>query len=303
MEEEAEEKLFKAGGAVASALKYALEAVNAGVNITELCEELESIIKREGAFPAFPANISVNEVAAHYTGIPGEETVIPEGGVIKVDLGAHIDGYIADGALTISLDKKYVPLLKAAYRALKAAQRALRHGIRLGQVGLVIEREIKSLGFNPISNLTGHKIERYNLHAGKSVPNVATVISRKASEGEVYAVEPFSTDGVGMVVEGRPGGIFRVVSTKRTKNDVLDNMLRDLWREYKSLPFAARWVFASRGSEGLNVLKELEARGRVYQYSVLVERTGGMVAQFEDTFIVRRNNATPLIGVLEIVKL
>ena len=77
------------------------------------------------------------------------------------------------------------------------------HGdMALGKIGSLIETTIKNRGFKPISNLTGHSVGRYLIHAGLSIPNVAQPVSfAKVKTGEIYAIEPFVTlpDAVGRV--------------------------------------------------------------------------------------------------------
>ena len=302
MTEDVIEKLEKAGAAVAQALERALDIVQEGASIRKACQDLENVVLKQGAKPAFPVNISINEVAAHYTAPPTDDPLIPPRSVVKVDIGAHVDGYIADAAITIALDPEHLPLVKAAYDALKVALSTLKHGVSLRLVGAAVERCILANGYVPIRNLTGHKIERYNLHAGKSVPNVAVWSLARAEEGEIYAVEPFVTDGEGVVVEGGYGNIFRIISTRRTGYRELDEFLRALWKEYRSLPFASRWVYAKWGLRGLEKLEELVRKKRIYHYPVLVERSKGLVSQFEDTVIVTREGTKPLVGTLSIVK-
>ena len=296
------DKLLRAGEVVFDVLSRAVDIVEEGVEVAAICKELEEAIAKRGARPAFPVNVSINDVAAHYTAAPGDKMVIPPRSVVKIDVGAHVDGYIADSAVTVVLDRTFEPLARAAYEALRAAMKSLRHGIRLGAVGAIIEREIKLRGFKPISNLSGHKIERYDLHAGKSVPNVASFNLSRAVRGEVYAVEPFSTNGEGLVVEGGWSNIYRVVSTRRTGSRELDNLLSNIWSEFRGLPFASRWVAERWGYRALDLLRTLERKRRVYHYRVLVERGGGYVAQFEDTVIVQENGALPLVGVSKLVK-
>lgn len=296
------EKLHRAGELVREGLEYALNHVKPGMSVLELCAKIEQNIASKGGFPAFPVNVSINDVAAHYTAEPHDKLVIPEKGIIKVDVGAHVDGYIADGAVSVVLGEEYAGLALASLEALKKVGELMRSGVRLGYLGKVVEKTIVARGFRPIENLSGHKIERYNLHAGKTVPNVSSLLSGKALEGEVYAVEPFATNGVGIVVEGGESHIFRVTSMKKLKNRDLQTLLRDLWLTYRGLPFASRWVYEKWGEDGVERLYSLVEMKRIHHYAMLVEAGGGAVAQFEDTFIVGKARATPLIGVVELVK-
>lgn len=95
--------------------------VRAGSGILDVAERVEAEIVRKGGQPAFPTGIGVNEVTAHYTPQEDEVGVIKEGDVVKIDYGVHIDGYIADTAITITENPKYQSLLDATEKALQAA--------------------------------------------------------------------------------------------------------------------------------------------------------------------------------------
>jgi len=302
VESDVEAKYRRAGRAVRRALKLALDIVEEGAPLLSIAERLENEV-RVDASPAFPVNISINAVAAHYSPKIGDEKVIPKGAVVKVDVGAHVDGYIADGAITIVLDERYSELARAALEGLKAAYRVLRPGVRLGEIGACIERSIRRLGYRPIANLSGHKVEQYRLHAGKSVPNVATFTLERVKEGEVYAIEPFSTNGRGLVVEGEAGNIYRVISLRRVKEDKsLDAFLKQLWSRYRGLPFSERWLTDLLAPDKVRLyLYKLVSARKVYLYPTLVEKRGGVVAQFEDTFIVTPEGPIPLIDTLSLV--
>ncbi|MEB3851998.1 MAG: M24 family metallopeptidase, partial [Desulfurococcales archaeon] len=156
--EEALQKLLHAGRAASEARDYAAKIVRPGMKASELCEAVEARIVEEGARPAFPCNISISSVAAHYTPSIGEDTTIPEDGVVKIDVGAHVDGYIADTAVTVDLSGAWGRLLEASASALEAAERVLKPGVRLYDIGRAIQQAMRRLGFKPIRNLYGHTI-------------------------------------------------------------------------------------------------------------------------------------------------
>ncbi len=299
----AEDKLLAAGRIEREALRLAIDIVQEGVEYIEIAGKIESFIRSRGAEPAFPVNISVNEVAAHYTPRPEDESRIPRGSIVKVDVGVHVDGYIADAAVTLYFDDKHRSLVEAAWKGLEAAVSTARDGVSLNEIGKRVFEAIRGLGFRPIENLTGHKIERYELHAGKSVPSVPSLEYRflKMHRGEVYAIEPFATNGAGYVVDEGFSNIYRVVSTRRVKKSkAMTQLLQELWKRYRSLPFASRWVV----EDGIATIEELEAlvgSGRVYHYPRLVEARRGLVAQFEDTVLVEEDACKPLVGTLELL--
>ena len=290
----------RVGRVVRDALEYAISIIEPGMPVLELCERVESRIRSMGARPAFPLNVSINEVAAHYTAVVNDGMRIPKGAVVKVDVGAHIDGYIVDAAVTVIFNQAYGHLVKAAAKALEAAQAALRPGNTLGGVGAQIERVVKSFSLRPIENLSGHLIRRYELHAGKSVPNVASGDRQRVLEGEVYAVEPFVTNGRGLVEDRQPVTIFRVLRAGKQRG--VDEVLRVIEEVAGPLPFTPRWLVDRLGPDAQRIVEDLYRRGELYGYPMLVEQGGGLVAQVEDTFVVTRDGAIPTVNVLELVR-
>jgi len=297
------EKYFRAGDIVNKTLNKALNIVDEGVKVLKICEKLEDEIIRLGAKPAFPVNVSINSVAAHYTSPPEDITVIPKNSVVKVDVGAHINGYIVDAAITICLSPVYGDLVEASREALREASKALRSGLNIGRLGSIIEKKIKEYGMKPIKNLTGHLIDRYNLHAGKVIPNVSVRIKDSLKPGEVYAIEPFTTNGEGYVVEASYAFIFRLARFKRVKGpSEVVNFMKLIKTKFDRLPFAERWLkFTYSPFIIERCIKELLKQRVLEAYPVLVERRGGIVAQFEDTFIVTKEGSVPLARTLEIL--
>ncbi|MBR3155825.1 MAG: M24 family metallopeptidase, partial [Methanobrevibacter sp.] len=92
-------------GKIASKIRdEASKMIKEGTLVIDLVEYVESEILKSGAEIAFPCNVSLNEVAAHYTSPANDKTVINAGDMVKLDLGAMVDGYIADTAITIIAD-------------------------------------------------------------------------------------------------------------------------------------------------------------------------------------------------------
>jgi len=283
-------ELFKEAGSIARRVRARAERlVVEGIKVIEICEELEEMIRAEGAEPAFPCNVGVNEVAAHYTAIPGDPSIIPPRSIVKVDIGVSLDGYIADTATTVVLNPELSPLAEAARAALHQAIKAIRPGVKVSMIGAAVQKTLSSLGFKPIRNLTGHEIKRYNLHAGLTIPNVAVPSPGRIEEGHVYAIEPFATTmrGAGEVVSLGAATIFRAdprkLKVRGLKGEELE-LLKMLVERFDNLPYTPRWV------QGFERLKELHERlvklGRVHGYPVLVERRGAPVDQFEHTVLV-----------------
>ena len=250
-----------------------------GSTVFEICEEVENEIKKRGAKCAFPVNTSINEVAAHYTAEPNDELTISDTDLVKIDLGAQINGYIADTAVTVCYDSQFDMLVQTAEDALNDAMSMMKR--------------IKQMGFLPIANLSGHSLEQYTIHAGKSVPNIWSIGSFRFSE-EAFACEPFVTtgDGLGFVHEGKIKNIFSLSTRKKTKNKEADRLLDYIWDNFNTLPFALRWIKEWDENEARELLTILIKKKAVHAYPILVEGNNQRVAQAEHTFIPNENGVT-----------
>jgi methionyl aminopeptidase len=291
LEEEKLRSYLKAGEVNAKVLSLASSMVKASrrVGVLGLCERLEEEIRRLGGQPAFPCNIGVNDVAAHMSPIDDGNEYLPPEGLVKIDIGTRIGGYIADSAVTIPLSRNHEGIVKASIEVLEAAIEDMRSEVKTGEVGKVIEEEAKARGFKTIRNLSGHLISEYNLHAGKSIPNIHRKLTPKMEADEVYAVEPFLTypEAMGEVVEGGRWMIFQVVKLKKPKDKSLTKLYTKLLDRTKRLPFSPRWFKDTAPlSEILRSMEALRRDGILYAYPVLIERSRGYVAQSEHTVIV-----------------
>ena len=266
-----------------------------GKTVYEICEEVENEIIKRGAKCAFPVNTSLNDIAAHYTAEPNDEITITDSDLVKIDLGAQINGYIADTAVTVCYNPEYDALVQTAEDALSNAMSMVKIGVKASDVGRTIEKTVKQMGFKPIANLSGHSLDQYTIHAGKSIPNIWSFGSFSLSGTVAYACEPFVTfdDGLGFVKEGKVKNIFALVSRKKTKNSEADEMLDFIWENFNMLPFALRWLVKKwdekKARELLEVLTKKKA---VKAYPILVEAKSKPVAQAEHTFIPTDNGAT-----------
>lgn len=258
-----------------------------GETVYEVCEWVENEIRSRGADCAFPVNTSINEVAAHYTAEPDDTLVIENGDLVKVDLGAHVNGYIADTAVSLSYNEKHDALVQAAEDALARAMRICTAGSKSGKIGKVIERSIRSAGFRPIANLSGHSLDQYTIHAGKTIPNIWAFGGFSLSEKSAYACEPFCTysDGGGFVRNGQTKNIFALHNRRKTKDSTADAMITYIWENFSTLPFAERWLTEQFGNATSDTLNFLVRKKAIKAYPVLLESHGKTVAQAEHTFI------------------
>lgn len=288
------ENYIKAGKIASEVREYARTQDHTGRTLSEICNDVENEIIKKGGELAFPVNVSLNDIAAHYTAVPNDPTVVKNTDVLKIDVGVHIDGYIADTAVTVSFDSKYQDLIDIAQRALDEAIGIARSNTRVSDIGRIIEKTITKHGCKPIQNLSGHSLERYTIHAGQSIPNIWTIgHSFNLSVNNVYAIEPFVTtkDGQGVVYEGKVKNIFGITSRKRAKDQRADEFLEYLWNKFKTLPFALRWVVKDyEEKEALSLLETLLKKKNVHAYPILVEGSNRIVAQAEHTIIPQESN-------------
>ncbi len=275
----------KSGRIAAEALEFGRKLVKVDASLLEVAEKIEEkIISLDGKL-ACPVNISINHIAAHYTPYPDDKTTFKEGEIVKVDVGVHVNGAIGDTACTIDLgDNKEI--LEASEKALNEALKMFTPGTKIGEIGKVIQKTIKEYGFVPIINLSGHQMDLYKLHTGTNIPNYDNGDPNELEEGQVFAVEPFATNGEGKVIDGKPSGIYRLDNIKPVRDPKIRNMIRFIQEEYNELPFAKRWLIKKFPNTNF-ALTLLEKQGILYHYPQLPEKTKGLVSQAEHTVIVK----------------
>jgi methionyl aminopeptidase len=288
-DEEALEKFRLSGKILRETREEMRKFVRENMLIIEVCEEAESLIREKGGKPAFPCNVSINEVAAHYTSPANDERRIPEKTTVKVDIGVHVDGYVTDTAFTACFNPECRSMADAAEHALKTAIDSVHSDMPVSKIGGIIEKAIKNRGFKPISNLTGHSVGRYLIHAGTSIPNVAQMSLTKLKAGELYAIEPFVTlpEAVGRVEDGSETTIFRLVKAKSVKNPYAKELLKHIESNFRTLPFAERWLKGIVPKEQYHeAFKELRASKVLMGYPIFVEMSRKPVAQAEHTVLI-----------------
>jgi methionyl aminopeptidase len=292
-DEEALEKFRLSGKILRETREEMRMFVRENMPIIQVCEKAEKLIREKGGKPAFPCNVSINEVAAHYTSPPNDERRIPEKTIVKVDIGVHVDGYVTDTAFTACFNPEYKSMADAAEHALKVAIANIHPEMATSKIGGIIETAIKNRGFKPIANLTGHSVGRYLIHAGTSIPNVAQFSLTKVKAGEVYAIEPFVTlpEAVGRVEDGSEIAIFRLVKAKSVKNPYAKQLLKYIENDFRTLPFAERWLKGVVPKEQhREAFRELLESKALMGYPIFVEVSRKPVAQAEHTVFIAGDN-------------
>lgn len=280
-------------------MKRAREFAAPGIKLLDLAEEIEGIIEKHKAKPGFPPNLSLNDVAAHYTPSSGDKTEIADGDVLKVDIGVQMDGYLIDAAMTLnfSKDKKMKELVDATKEALEAALKEVKEGVKVGDIGKIIEDKIKEFGVNSIQNLSGHGVDRYTAHCAPSIPNIATNDLRKFEDGKAYAIEPFASTGEGWVHESPLAEIFEIGEQTGVRNATARKMLDFIVEEFEGFPFAERYLDKMGLSEFQRKisLRELLSKKCIISHPVLLEDKGSWVSQHESTILINNHKVIRLV--------
>jgi len=290
-------KYQRAGKIAAEVREYMRRAVSEGMPIIDVCEKTEAMIREKGGKPAFPCNVSINEIAAHYTSPPNDKRTIPESSVVKVDIGAHIDGYIADTAVTVCFNPEHDILVDTAEEALETGVRTLRPRLSISTFGTTVQKAVEARGCKPVSNLSGHQIGRYLIHTGKSLPNVSHFSMARVTLGEIYAIEPFVTvaKAAGRIEYGREAHIFRFLKHKSLKNEYAKQLLDYIFKNFRTLPFAERWLQnVVPPNRYKDAFKELLSKKALMSYPIFVETSGRTVAQAEHTVIITKEGCSVL---------
>src|SRR3989338_9068304 len=284
MEQQTINDFIKAGRITAEALEYGKSLIKKGSKILDVTEQIEKKIYEMGGKPAFPVRISCNEIAAHFC-VEEDDSKVFDDKLVCLDLGVHINGAIGDNAYTIDLSGKYSDLVTAAQKALEEALKVVQVGIELRVIGRTINDTIKSYGFNPVRNLSGHGLGLYGIHAEPTIPNFDNGDKTKLTAGMAFAVEPFSTTGAGIVGESGAPSVFMLERKKPVRSQITREVLKEI-ESYEGLPFAKRWLTNKFGAKANFALRELTQNGMIHQFPPLVETGKGVVGQAEHSVLI-----------------
>ncbi|MBW2974012.1 type II methionyl aminopeptidase [Candidatus Woesearchaeota archaeon] len=276
----------KAGKIAAQALEYGGGLIKKGASLLEVSDMIEKKIIDLGGQIAFPAQISCDNIAAHYCADPDDKTIF-ENQVACLDVGVHVSGAIGDNALTVDLSGKWSELVKASREALNNAIKIVQIGTSLGEIGKTIQETISSYGFSPVKNLSGHGLDYYDIHTKPTIPNFDTGDKTELKKGMIIAIEPFATNGAGMIYEKERANIFMLTNPKPVRSPFAREILKFVAENYKTLPFTTRWLSRKFGLGKTNfALRELLKNDIIKQFPPLPEKNKGIVSQAEHTLLI-----------------
>jgi methionyl aminopeptidase len=282
MEEEVKQKYIKSGKVIQKARKKAREIAEPGTEYRHIANTIEDLIRSEGLEPAFPVNLSAGSEAAHYSPGTDTERVLNEDQVLKIDIGAHCDGYIADTALTVNPSGKHQEMIETNQKVLEKALDFVEPGKTVGEFGTFVQNQIPD-EYNVVRNLTGHYLGEYTQHAGVSIPNNRNASNHVFEKGDAIAIEPFITTGSGKIKEGKKGNIY-LEQGGNVRGRAERKLLKQV-KGFEGLPFSPRWFDSFSGRDKM-ALRKLVQAGAVKSYPILREVDKGIVTQAEHTVLV-----------------
>jgi methionyl aminopeptidase len=281
------EALREAGRVAGAAREFGATRVLAGARLSDVCAAVEDFIRARGAHLAFPTQTSRNEIAAHYCPAPEEDTVYADGDLAKLDVGVHVDGWVVDTALTVNVGDRPENrrLVEAAQRALEAAIGVAGPGVPIRQLSSAIASALRGFRVRPMENLCGHHVGRWSVHSPPPVPNRPDENDDRLAAGATLAIEPFATEGLGLVAEVGTPEVFRLLPGPSELTGMTPGVAAALL-EKNGLPFSRRDLKAWPRREVEAALELLARKGRLHAYAPLVETSGKKVAQAEHTIYV-----------------
>jgi len=291
MEKQEIESYLKAGEIAKKVKEFSRQMIKPGALLIDIAEAIDAKIEELGGEPAFPVNLSLNEIAAHYTPTKDDKTIAE--GILKVDIGVCVGGYIADTAFSVDLteDKRFEIMIGLNKKILESITKIIKHSVEVRKIGDaaqdVLERwnRDNNSNFSLIKSLSGHELGKDSIHAGLTISNYRND-NRIKLDNLAFAVEPFVTTGVGDVYEGRPGGIYILQSDGVVRDRNSREILKFIKEKYKTRPFCSRWI-EKQGFDKLRfALSVLVRQGILHEYPLLIEKSRKPVSQFENTFVV-----------------
>lgn len=277
----------KAGKIAATALQYGAALIKPGAKVIDILDAVEKRIHELGGEIAFPAQISINEIAAHFCPEEGDETTIKDGMLVKLDCGAHVEGCVGDNAVTVDVGGTHADLVKASREARDEAIKLVKPGVTPHEIGKKVQEIITKYGFEPIRNLSGHGVGPYLIHTNPSIPNYPNNDDSPLAENSVIAIEPFATTGKGMIYNASNSTLFSQVMRGRPRSQMARDVLKEI-EKFKGLPFTTRWLTRKLGEGKTKFgIRELLKIGVLHEYPPLPEKAGGLVSQSEHTVLVK----------------
>lgn len=311
---------YQAAGKICNAvLEKVIKKCTPGANIVDICEFGDKEIEAETAKVynkkkmekgiGFPTCVSVNEVSGHYSPLKSEPVNLKEGDVAKIDLGVHIDGFIAQVAHTIvvtadgkgAAEGRKADVILAAYNALQAAIRTIQPGNKNTDVTKYIQDAAESYKCNPVEGVLSHEVKKHLIDGNNCIINKAT-FDQKVEEHEFQVNEVYGLDVFVSTGEGKPKETeLRTTVYKRAiersytlKLKSSRSFFAEVVDKYPTLCFSLR-SFEDENTAKLGISEAIK-HDLFHPYPVLAEKSGEYVAQFKCTVVILKNGSQVLTG-------
>jgi curved DNA binding protein len=299
-------------------MKMIIERCEPGARVVDLCMMADDFVTEECSKVhskgkarvdpkdkgvAFPMCVSVNHVVGHNSPLVEDDQVLQEGDVVKLDLGVHIDGFIAVGANTIIVSTnpeepitgRKADVVMAVNVAAEAALAAIRPGCTNTELTAIFDRAAKAFNVNICEGVLSHQMKRHVIDGNKVVLSKETP-EHKVEEEQIEALDVMAIDIIFSTGEGKPREIdelkttiykHQVDQTYHLKMKASREVFSQVTGDHPTLPFTLRQYEGSRARLGM---KECLAHDLFTTYPVIEEREGEFVAHAKFTVLLTEND-------------
>lgn len=286
------EAYFLAGKIHYEVIERSKKLIIPGAKLLDIAVAIEKdIASYPEASLAFPVNLQLNN-EVHYSPVPGDTRTISTEDIIKVDVGVHVEGYIADGAYTIALNKDYQDMVDFTEKVLRKTLTGLKPGMKVSEIGRRLDEQMKGSKYKIIKNLMGHQVQQWDLHSKKSVFVYESEGQHILEPGEAFAIEIFITDGTGFIKSSSNAVIYALKKSLVPMRDMkLRQLCKTIYEKRRHLPFTERYIVGHLKCSKIDFL-HLKRSGNIMEYPILLEVPGSKIAQFEDIIYVDTDKVT-----------
>ncbi len=291
-----QEDILSAGKIVSKVREETQKKVLLGSDFLSIVEFAEKrILELDGGI----AWVQINDTttAAHFSPTKHNNPICQAGDLIKVDIGVHINGFIADTAFSVAIpttdkeiQQKNELLIQTSKESLEKALSIAHTGCTLQELGIAQMSPAKEKGLTTITNLGGHSIGQYKVHSGLTIPTYDNGDATKLEEDLMIAIEPFITDGESLIKESGEATVFMQAINRQTRNPYGRKILQFI-KSRQGLPFATKDLEKEFGESVTRVgLRDLLQQGIIKGYPPLVSKSGNAIAQTEHSVLVKERS-------------
>lgn len=304
-------KYKKAAEIVNSALNAVVDACKPGARVVDLCDLGDNAIteacskvykgKNIEKGIANPTCISCNNCVGGFSPLSGDATELKEGDVAKIDLGCHIDGFVATAATTVVVGAtgpvtgRAADVVAAARDAFEAALRLIRPGKAIADVPGPLQQVAEAYGCTMVEGVISHQVTQFIIDGMKCVLNKPTPEMRSEDgefeENEVYGIDIVVSTGEGKsrVKDEKETTVYKLNETGyRLKLQASRALFSEIKKRFPTMPFTLR---ALEGKQSRLGLVECLNHGLLDPYPVLYEKHGELVAQIKGTVLLMPNGS------------